>query len=221
MIKAVIFDMDGLLIDSEPVWREAEKEVFALVGITLTEEMCFQTVGLRIDEVVRHWKNKFPWDNCEDKVIEEKIIQRVIELIKEKCKVLPGVYEAIKFFKDKNIPLAIASASAVPIIETVIEKLNIRNEFKVIHSAQNEQSGKPHPAVYLATAKLLNVDPTECLVFEDSFNGVIAAKAARMKVIAVPEDIHYGELRFHAADWQLKSLVEVEEWWENNFVKNP
>lgn len=205
--------MDGLLIDSEPVWREAEKEIFALVGITLTDEMCFQTVGLRIDEVVRHWKNKFPWDNYSEKEIEEKVIFRVIELVKEKCKILPGVYSAISFFKSKNLPLAIASASAIPIIETVVEKLKIKNEFKIIHSAQNESFGKPHPAVYLSTAKLLGVDPTECLVFEDSFNGVVSAKAARMKVVAVPEDIHYGELRFHAADWQLKSLEEVEEWW--------
>jgi len=220
MIKAVIFDMDGLLIDSEPVWREAEKEIFSLVGMTLTDEMCFETVGLRIDEVVRHWKNKFSWDNYSESEIEEKIIQKVIELIKEKCKVLPGVYEAIHFFKKKNIPLAIASASAVPIIETVVEKLNIKNEFNVIHSAQNEPFGKPHPVVYLSTAKLLGVDPVHCLVFEDSFNGVIAAKAARMKVVAVPEDIHYGEERFHAADWQLRTLEEVEKWWNENILMN-
>lgn len=214
MIKAVIFDMDGLLIDSEPVWREAEKEIFSLVGITLTDEMCFQTVGLRIDEVVKHWKNKFPWDNFSEDEIEQRIIFRVIELVNQKCKVLPGVYESIAFFKTKNLPLAIASASAVPIIEAVVEKLGIKNEFKVIHSAQHELFGKPHPAVYLSAAKFLDVHPSSCLVFEDSFNGVIAAKAARMKVVAVPEDIHYGESRFFAADHIMKSLLEVnEEWW--------
>ena len=69
--------MDGLLIDSEPIWREAEKEIFAEVGITLTDEMCFTTVGLRIDEVVNHWHAKFPWENPSQEMVKEKVIDQI------------------------------------------------------------------------------------------------------------------------------------------------
>lgn len=200
--------MDGLLIDSEPIWREAEKEVFATVGISLSDNMCFETVGLRIEEVVDHWHRQFPWSNRSKEDVANQVVQRVTELIREKGKALPGVQRAIQSLHEKNIPLAIASGSHYSIIHTVVDQLNIRSYFSIIHSAEEEEHGKPHPAIFLSTAKRFNVYPTECLVFEDSFNGVIAAKAARMKVIAVPEDIHRGEQRFHAADLILETLED-------------
>lgn len=205
-IQAVIFDMDGLLIDSEPIWREAEKEIFAEVGITLTDEMCFTTVGLRIDEVVEHWFEKFPWENESQENIKEKIIDKVIELILLKGELLPGVLKSIDFFQKNNFPTAIASASPMKIINAVVQKFNLEKYFSIIHSAEKEEYGKPHPAVFISTAKLLNVLPQHCLVFEDSLNGVIAAKAARMKVIAVPEPIHYENSKFEIADLKLSSL---------------
>ena len=214
MIKAVLFDMDGLLIDSEPIWREAEKEIFSKINITLTDEMCFKTVGLRIDEVVDFWHEQFPWDSISKLEIKNQIIYKVIELITLKGKALPGVYETIKFFNEKNIPMAIASASSLSIIETVVQQLNISKYLSFVHSAELEEYGKPNPAVYLSAAKKLQIPSHQCLVFEDSFNGVIAAKAARMKVIAVPEDIHRGEKKFFAADLILHSLNDfnVEVW---------
>lgn len=210
MLEAIIFDMDGLLIDSEPIWREAEKEIFAEVGITLTDEMCFTTVGLRIDEVVNHWHAKFPWENPSQEMIKEKVIDQVIELILQKGEILPGVIQTIEYFHSKNYPLAIASASSMRIIDAVTEKLKIKKYFTIIHSAEFEEYGKPHPAVFISTAKKLNVLPQNCLVFEDSLNGVIAAKAARMKVIAVPEPIHFENLKFAVADWKLRTLLEFE-----------
>lgn len=211
MIQAVLFDMDGLLINSEPLWRQAEKEVFSLVNITLTDEMCFQTVGLRIDEVVAFWFEKFPWNNIPQASVKEKIVNRVIELVNEKGSALPGVYSVMDFFTSRNIPMGIASASDEKIIHAVVEQLQIKKFLQIIHSAEHETHGKPHPAVYLTAAQKLKVKPWHCLVFEDSFNGVIAAKAARMKVIAVPEDIHFGELHFHAADYTLQSLTAFNE----------
>jgi mannitol-1-/sugar-/sorbitol-6-/2-deoxyglucose-6-phosphatase len=210
-VKAVIFDMDGLLINSEPIWREAEKKVFATVGITLTDEMCFQTVGLRIDEVVDYWFHKFPWKDKSLEKVKEEVIEGVISLVKQRGEALPGVYEVLDFFDKKRIPMGIASASSLSIINEVVDKLNIRQRFKIIHSAELEEYGKPHPAVYLSAAKLMSVVSYECLVFEDSFNGIVAARAARMKVIAVPEDIHYGEPHFAAAHVILKSLTEFTE----------
>ncbi len=210
MLEAIIFDMDGLLIDSEPIWREAEKEIFAEVGITLTDEMCFTTVGLRIDEVVNHWHAKFPWENPSQEIIKEKVIDKVIELILQKGEILPGVIQTIEYFHSKNYPLAIASASSMRIIDAVTEKLKIKKYFTIIHSAEFEEYGKPHPAVFISTAKKLNVFPQNCLVFEDSLNGVIAGKAARMKVIAVPETIHFENSKFNIADLKLKSLLDFD-----------
>lgn len=211
MLQAIIFDMDGLLIDSEPIWREAEKEIFAEVGITLTDEMCFTTIGLRIDEVVNHWYAKFPWENPTQEMIKEKVIDKVIELILQKGEILPGVIQTIDYFHSKNYPLAIASASSMRIIDAVTEKLKIKKYFTIIHSAEFEEYGKPHPAVFISTAKKLNVLPQNCLVFEDSLNGVIAAKAARMKVIAVPENIYYDNPRFSIADDKWKNLGVIEK----------
>jgi HAD superfamily hydrolase (TIGR01509 family) len=210
-LQAIIFDMDGLLIDSEPIWREAEKIIFSEVNITLTDEMCFTTVGLRIDEVVEHWYMKFPWEKPSKEMVKNKIIDKVIELILAKGEILPGVMETIQYFHSKGFPLAIASASSQIIIDAVTEKLNIKKYFNVIHSAEFEEYGKPHPAVFISTAKKLNVHPTNCLVFEDSVNGVIAAKASRMKVIAVPENIHFENSKFEIADMRLKSLNDFNE----------
>lgn len=210
MLQAIIFDMDGLLIDSEPIWREAEKEIFAEVGITLTDEMCFTTVGLRIDEVVQHWHSKFPWENPSQEFIKEKVIDKVTELILLKGEVLPGVLKTISYFHSKNYPLAIASASPLKIIRAVVQKFDLEKHFTIIHSAETEEYGKPHPAVFISAAKKLKVLPQHCLVFEDSLNGVIAAKAARMKVIAVPEPIHFENVKFNIADEKLKSLLDFE-----------
>jgi sugar-phosphatase len=211
MFKAVIFDMDGLLVNSEPFWREAEKEVFAKVNIRLTDEMCFKTAGLRIDEVVAYWYNKFPWNDLQQEDIIAMIINKMNQLIEEKAEPMPGVYNILDYFTHKNLAMAIASASPMLLINTVVNKLNIRNYFCEICSAENEKYGKPHPDIYLRTAQKLNYQPGECLVFEDSFNGIIAAKAARMKVVAVPEAAIRGHLKFYAADMILNSLEEFND----------
>lgn len=216
MIKAVIFDMDGLLVNTEPLWRQAEREIFNKVNIQLTDEMCFKTVGLRIDEVVDYWYNKYPWDNIPQQTIVSMILHRMIELIEQQALAMPGVYKLLEYFKHKNIAMGIASASPTQLIESVVNKFNIKNYFHAICSAENEKYGKPHPDIYINTAKKLHVKPYECLVFEDSFNGVIAAKAARMKVIAVPEDVLRGELKFHVADLILNSLEYFTDEMFNN-----
>ena len=204
--------MDGLLLDSEPYWKEAEIEVFTGLGVPLTGEMCDSTVGKRIEEVVSHWNNLYPWDtNKKDSSFEkvsEDVIGKVVKLIKEKGTPLEGVDYIIKFFKDRKIKTAIASSSAMVIIEAVLQKFGIKEEFDAIHSAENEQYGKPHPAVYLNTAKQLGILTKNCLAFEDSYNGLLAAKDAGMKTVAVPEKRMSNDARFDLADLKLVSLAE-------------
>lgn len=208
MIKAVIFDMDGLLIDSEPLWQEAEIETFTKVGVPLTKEMAKETMGLRVDEVVEHWFSRYPWKEPPKKKIEDKVAARVIELVKEKGAARKGVREIFELFANKNITTAIASSSQTEIINAVLEKILIRKYVKVIHSAENEPYGKPHPGVYITTAKRLNINPEYCLAFEDSPNGVLAAKAAKMKCVAVPDNSVKENKIFSIADIIIDSLED-------------
>lgn len=211
MIRAVIFDMDGVLIDSEPFWQAAEKEVFKKVGIDITDEMCRQTIGLRIDEVVGHWHRRYPWNDMSLKQVRDEIVMGVINRVNQYGELLPGVHFALDFFNEKNLKIALASSSDRILIDAVLGKFDLHKEFEIIHSAQDELYGKPHPAIYLSTAGLLNVEPTTCLAIEDSFNGLIAAKAARMKTICIPEPSVWDQTKFDIADVKLRSLDEISD----------
>jgi mannitol-1-/sugar-/sorbitol-6-/2-deoxyglucose-6-phosphatase len=210
MIKAVIFDMDGVLIDSEPLWKIAEKKTFAKVGISLTTEMCNLTMGYRSNEVVDYWYEKFPWEGISKNELEEDMVSSVTDEISANGKAMAGVDQALNIFKENNFKIGLASSSSSKIINVVLDQLGIRHFFDVVQSAENEEYGKPHPAVFLQAAARLKVHPTHCLVIEDSVNGVIAAKAARMKVIAIPDHTLAGDKRFAIADIMLNSLEELE-----------
>jgi sugar-phosphatase len=121
---------------------------------------------------------------------------------------MPGVHETLEVFSAAGYPLAIASSSTSEIIAAVLETLGIGGYFRVAQSAEHEPFGKPHPGVYIEAARALGVEPRHCLAFEDSPNGVIAAKAARMTCITVPDPALAGDRRFGAADLVLGSLAD-------------
>ena len=203
--------MDGVLIDSEPIWREAEKIVFRNVGIELTEEMCFQTTGLRTDETVGHWYRFKPWDNKSQEQVGREIEETVCDIIDKKGQPAPGVHDIIEFFNRAGVPKALASSSTLEVIGRVLGKLGLKNEFKVIYSAAAEEYGKPHPAVYITTARKMGVLPVNCLAIEDSLAGLIAAKAAKMRTLVVPEENNRDNPRFTIADITLTSLGDFSE----------
>jgi mannitol-1-/sugar-/sorbitol-6-/2-deoxyglucose-6-phosphatase len=216
MIKAVIFDMDGLLINSEPFWQKAEIEVFKLAGIELTKTMCHQTMGLRIDEAILYWHKIFGLKKYSAKQVQELVMDKVVEYIVQQGGPLRGVIDCLDFFEEKNIPIAIASSSYYKIIDAVVKKLNISSYFDLIVSAQDTEYGKPHPGIFIETAKRLQIAPQQCLVFEDSANGVLAALSAQMKVVAVPDNELKNKKEFLAADLVIDSL---EKWNENLWSK--
>lgn len=186
-IAAVIFDMDGLIIDSEPLWRKAEIEAFKDIGFDFTEPMCIETMGMRIDQVVHYWWKQLKWSSPSEKEVVDNIQSKMVKLINKEGVLLPGVLEAIKLLHSKNIPIALASSSSMKLITTVLDKLQIKSFFNVIHSAENEEAGKPDPAVFLTTARLLNIEPSKCLVLEDSKAGMEAGLNAGMRTILIPE----------------------------------
>ena len=210
-IAAVVFDLDGLLIDSEPLWRQAEIEVFGSVGLHLSETDVRHTMGLRIDDAVRYWWDRFPWSGMSLVEMEAVITSRVAELVRVSATPMPGALEAVALCRRLSLPVAVCSGSRAVVIEAALRSLGIESEVSVWHSAEWEPLGKPHPGSYLSTAAKLGVDPVACLALEDSFNGALSAKAARMRVIAVPEAETLDSPRWGFCDRKLNSLLGFDE----------
>lgn len=207
MLRAALFDLDGLLVDSEPLWRRSEVELFATVGLHMTDAQCEETTGLRIDEVVQLRHRQQPWPSPSVEIVTGKIIDRMIGLIGTEAVAKPGVHHAIGLCAEAGMRLLVVSSSPTRLIEAALETLGVRDRFEGIVSAEHEPYGKPHPGVFLHAAEKLAVSPLDCLVLEDSLNGVVAAKAARMTCIAVPER---ADPRFALADLVLPSLEALD-----------
>jgi len=207
-VKAAIFDMDGLLIDSEPLWQEAEMRVFNALGVPLTREMCAQSRGVRLDDVVRHWYGQFPWQGPTLAETEARIIDVVSGLIVQRGRPMPGVQQAIGMLAGAGYTLAVASSSPLGLIRTALETFGMIDRFTVLHSAEHEPAGKPDPAVYLSTMAKIGAAPGDCIAFEDSVHGVLAAKRAGAMVFAVPDPAEAGHAGFAEADVVLDTLLD-------------
>ena len=210
-LNTVIFDMDGLLIDSEPLWNKAATEIFKLHGIILTEQQYSITTGLRTKEFIDFWFNHFKMPLTNSAIIEQQIIETVEMLVVQNGKAMPGLQHIFNFFISKNFKIGLASSSPISLINTVVDLLQIGPYLNNITSAATLQYGKPHPEVYLNCATALQTKPVECICFEDSFTGMIAAKAARMKCVVVPEHKSSKALKWAAADLKISSLQNFNE----------
>lgn len=210
-INTVIFDLDGLLIDSEPFWNEAAATVFKQFGKVIDEKQFSLTTGLRTKEFVDWWFDYFKIDKKFQQKAGDDIVENVIDKIITRGKIQPGVEYILHFFSERNFKIGLASSSPEFFINTAIDHFALGKYFKAITSASELSFGKPHPQVYLDCAQRLSVPPTSCLCFEDSFNGLIAAKAARMKCVVVPAYEDRDNKRWHAADLKISSLANFNE----------
>lgn len=206
-IKAVIFDMDGVLIDSESLWRQAQIEALARWGATVSVAECETlTKGKRLDDIARTWCR-----HCQLSVapqrLQQMILRRVTGLIIARGEAMDGVNEALAHFRHCGYKIALATSSSHQVIAAVLDKLALRSWFDVISSADDEAWGKPHPAVYLSTLRKLNLRADQCLVIEDSASGFQAARAAGIPTIAVTEDCQHQQ--FHGAVARHHSLTEL------------
>lgn len=205
-----IFDMDGLLIDSEPLWYEAALESLAKFNIYIDHEAYYASTGLRTKEFLEYWLTRFNINLSHIPETEIDITQRVIDKVFEKGRIMPGVAHAIQLAKELRLKIGLASSSPLSLIDAVLKKTNLTDAFTVTCSAEHLPYGKPHPQVFIDCAIALNSKPVECICFEDSFNGLIAAKSARMKCIVVPHPNHVHSEKWNLAELKLASLEELE-----------
>ena len=211
-LRATLFDMDGLLIDSEVLWHKAELEIFGVLGVPLAGDDGRSTKGMFVDEVVEHWYTKYPWATPSRAEVVSSLLERVGELVETEGVLLPGALRALDLTSARG-PIALASSTPLDLIYRCLDHFGLRDRFASIHSAEVEEFGKPHPAVFLRAAASLRGDPRECLVFEDSAAGVLAGKAGRMTVIAVPVESDRNRPEFSLAALVIASLEDLDETW--------
>ncbi|HUY42430.1 MAG TPA: hexitol phosphatase HxpB [Acidimicrobiales bacterium] len=210
-LRASLFDMDGLLLDSEILWHKAEVEIFTSLGVTI-DRAGRSTKGMFVNEVVEYWYAAQPWASPTREVVVERLLERVGELVEREGRLLPGATRALDMTAARG-PLGLASSTPMALIVRCLDHFSLRERFATINSAESEPWGKPHPGVFLSAASALGVAPEACLVFEDSAAGVEAGRAARMAVVAVPssDDAHLAA--FARADLVLGSLEDLDEAW--------
>lgn len=207
---ALIFDMDGVLVDSEPLWRIAMIKGFAEAGIHLSEDDCRKTQGTRFKEVVQGWL-QISGNKSDPRLLENRVLQILVETILQEGKSMPRIPELLAYCKSKNIRCGLATSSSELLMNAVLDKLNFRPYFRTLVSAEHMAHGKPHPQVFMECAEQLGVKANRCLVLEDSVNGVIAAKAAQMQVIAVPDPDHRTQRQFALADYCFEDFHQAEK----------
>ncbi len=209
MFESWIFDMDGLLAETESLWRIAETEAVDGLGLPFTEADFDLTMGMRMKDVAQLWHDRFDWGPTPTPgEVADQVVDRVIELTAGAVP-LPGVVAALDLAHDLGMRVALCSSSDLRMVHAVTQAIGISDRFEVLHSAEGDSHGKPHPEPYLETARLLGVAPNNCLVFEDSVTGCVAAKAAGMTVVAVPGLVDRTNTRLGLADLVLTSLTDL------------
>lgn len=182
-MDAIIFDMGGVIVDSEPIWIASKHKMLKEQGVDVPISYHYQFFGTTLNDMWIRMKEEFDLPLSVAQCIErgEKIRHEMMD--KEAIKSIPGVIDLIIRLSESGVPLAIASSSSKKNINQVVDTFNIKSYFKVIVSGEDCVHSKPFPDVFLKAASELDVDPQRCLVIEDASNGVKAAKAAKMTCI--------------------------------------
>lgn len=207
-IAAVVFDLDGVLVDSEAVWDEVRRRFTEENGGRWHEGAQREMMGMSSVEWSRYVRDRLGVDMDPERISIE-VADRVADLYRERLPLLPGAVESVRLLA-KEWPLAVASSSNRHVIDLVVELAGLKEEFRATVSSEEVGRGKPAPDVYLEAARRLEVDPGACAAIEDSTNGIRSARAAGMTVIAVPNRDYPPEAETRGqADRILDSLVDL------------
>ncbi|MDB1125669.1 HAD family hydrolase [Vibrio algarum] len=201
-----IFDMDGVLLDSEPYWRRAQIEMLGQFGISINAEDCIKhTMGKRIDDISLLWINMFKLD-ANPEQFANQLLEKTALLIRSHAIARDGIYTLIDFLQSNSYRIALATSSSTPIISAVLHKLEIAHVFEIALSADEVDNGKPSPDVYLEVCRRLNTSTKNTIALEDSLTGVRSAVAAQITTIAIPEIVSND---FEIADFVVKNITDV------------
>ncbi len=210
MLKAVIFDMDGVIIDSEPTHMKLESETYKELGIEVSREEHHTFVGTTSHYMWEALKNKYKLNQTLKELVEHDRNIYFKYLQSDECEIIliDGVKELIKDLNANGVKLAIASSSPLNVIESIAKKFQIEEYFEVFVTGDNVKRSKPEPDIFLFASEKLGVSPKKCVVIEDSHNGVLAAKKAGMKCVGINSDPE-GSQDISMADIVINSFNEV------------
>jgi len=179
MFGAVIFDMDGVIVDSEPLHIKAERKTLGPFGLDISDEEFHAYMGQTPRILLKGMIQKYNLDTAIDDLYAVHI-QNLLSLYRDEVEPIPGALELVSQLKENRISLALASSSDFDLINVVLEKFGLTDTFKAVTSGQELDRVKPFPDIFLKTSERLNIPPKECVVIEDSTSGIRAAKAAGM-----------------------------------------
>ena len=204
--------MDGVIIDSEPLWERSESIMLKQKGFagnnSYRKEYRKKIMGLNQKDSVRLLKETFGLDESPDEILRTRL-EILLELYEKELRLVDGIPEILKILdSEKHIKTALASGSPMKVIEFVLNKFSLTDTFRIKVSGDCVGKGKPHPDIYLEAARRLGVNPGECVAIEDSINGIVSAKAAGMRCIAVP-DPRIATEDYPQADIFRKSVSEI------------
>lgn len=208
MLKAILFDMDGVIVDSEPMWLESKQLILKEFGIDIDVSYHYNYFGTSLEHMWTDMKKDFDLPLTVSECIQKGECLRKELTTKNGYRPIPGAIDLIKTFSEQAFLLAVASSSPMNDIQKVVETFDIRRYFDVLATGEDFQKSKPSPDIFLGTAEALNVSPHECLVIEDSINGVSAAKSAGMKCIGF-ENPNFNVPSLTEADLVVSALSEI------------
>ena len=206
---AVIFDLDGVLADSEPWWNQIDAKLLAEYGVSYRGEYHRNVLGVSYRLAVEFYKNAFHISAS----VEELMRRRgeiATDFFANRVDLFPFAKTTLEQLREMKLPLAVATSSVSASARPLLDRTGIRSLFSVVITGDEVQQGKPHPDIYLRAAKKLGISPEACLVIEDSLAGIAAGKAANMRVAAIPDRRFVDPREYEKeADYVLGSLSEI------------
>ncbi|NLP16131.1 MAG: HAD family phosphatase [Clostridiales bacterium] len=209
-IDAVIFDLDGTLVDSMWMWETIDIEYLARFGIDFPRDLQSKIEGMSFSETAVYFKERFNLPDSLDQIKSDWNKMAWDKYLYE-VPLKEGVIELLEYLKQNNIPAGIATSNSRELVNLIIDKHNISGYFSSIRTSCEVEKGKPSPDIYLLVAMDLKVEPERCLVFEDVIQGVMAGKNANMKVCSVYDDFSKNdeEKKIRLSDYYIRSMKEI------------